>query len=449
MRYRQPFDKTDPDASYQNANPALGLRGSILDIIAVEAMQREIIECIDRAGLESADDDWSQLWQATRQIYGVDIGSANALVIALEAPPPLLMPGLTVKVKKIGTANDGSCTLDIGLGTNTVIKIDGSEMADGELCASGVFTFVWDGAFWQVQNSAGSASGPGPIISGEGGGSIFLLNLPYAEDSSGVANIIDVDFSPAITSLSAGTTIEVKLANSITGATTILVNGISSKNVTATDGSALRENAGVVGQVLLLIYDGVKFQLVNPNPTAASFVPGVIYIWSNETAPAYTFECAGQSLSRVTYARLFNIIGTIYGSDDGATFKVPDLRGEFVRGWDHGRGIDPNAATRTNAGAGVTGDHVGTKQLGAAGPISITGAGITLTGVGGTNIFGSGSSVLGTYQSSFPTGGDGGQQAQQGNVALASISGTANIAGNSGATETRPRNVNMMYIIGY
>ncbi len=44
MRYRQPFDKTDPDASYQNANPALGLRGSILDIIAVEAMQREMTE---------------------------------------------------------------------------------------------------------------------------------------------------------------------------------------------------------------------------------------------------------------------------------------------------------------------------------------------------------------------------------------------------------------------
>jgi phage-related tail fiber protein len=38
---------------------------------------------------------------------------------------------------------------------------------------------------------------------------------------------------------------------------------------------------------------------------------------------------------------LFSAIGTTFGSGDGSTtFNVPDLRGEFARGWDDGRGID-------------------------------------------------------------------------------------------------------------
>jgi microcystin-dependent protein len=49
----------------------------------------------------------------------------------------------------------------------------------------------------------------------------------------------------------------------------------------------------------------------------------------------------GQALSRTTFAALFAVIGTTYGAGDGSTtFNVPDLRGEFLRGWDNGRGVD-------------------------------------------------------------------------------------------------------------
>ena len=38
---------------------------------------------------------------------------------------------------------------------------------------------------------------------------------------------------------------------------------------------------------------------------------------------------------------MFAIIGTTHGEGDGSsTFNVPDLRGEFVRGWDDSRGVD-------------------------------------------------------------------------------------------------------------
>ena len=44
--------------------------------------------------------------------------------------------------------------------------------------------------------------------------------------------------------------------------------------------------------------------------------------------------------------------------------KVPDLRGQFIRGWDHTAATDPGAASRTDRGDGTTGDYVGTKQAG-------------------------------------------------------------------------------------
>lgn len=72
---------------------------------------------------------------------------------------------------------------------------------------------------------------------------------------------------------------------------------------------------------------------------------GGVLIWCTSTAPTGFLELAGQAISRTTYAALFSVLGTAYGVGDGSTtFNLPDLRGEFVRGWDHGRGID---ASRT------------------------------------------------------------------------------------------------------
>ena len=49
----------------------------------------------------------------------------------------------------------------------------------------------------------------------------------------------------------------------------------------------------------------------------------------------------GAAVSRTAYGDLFAKIGTVFGSRDGSTtFNLPDLRGEFIRGWDNGRGVD-------------------------------------------------------------------------------------------------------------
>jgi len=73
----------------------------------------------------------------------------------------------------------------------------------------------------------------------------------------------------------------------------------------------------------------------------SSVLPGATVLWCAPVVPAGYLELAGQAISRTTYSALFALFGTTYGVGDGSTtFNLPDLRGEFVRGWDHGRGID-------------------------------------------------------------------------------------------------------------
>jgi hypothetical protein len=64
MKYTQPFGVVDPNASYVNGNPATGTAGSIPPAAALEAAQREIVNCITQAGLTPDPANLTQLWQA-------------------------------------------------------------------------------------------------------------------------------------------------------------------------------------------------------------------------------------------------------------------------------------------------------------------------------------------------------------------------------------------------
>ena len=73
-------------------------------------------------------------------------------------------------------------------------------------------------------------------------------------------------------------------------------------------------------------------------------------------------ECNGAELNREGYASLFEIIGTRFGSSASTVFSLPDFRGIFPRGFNHGNDIDVYVEERTDSGDGTTGDAVGTLQ---------------------------------------------------------------------------------------
>ena len=58
---------------------------------------------------------------------------------------------------------------------------------------------------------------------------------------------------------------------------------------------------------------------------------GMIFPWPGDTPPEGAIVADGRELSRTTYAGLFSIYGTKYGTGDGSTtFNVPDLDGRFI-----------------------------------------------------------------------------------------------------------------------
>ena len=70
---------------------------------------------------------------------------------------------------------------------------------------------------------------------------------------------------------------------------------------------------------------------------------GVVIPFAGTTAPSGWLLCAGQEVNRVTFARLFDVVGITYGPGDGATtFNVPDLRGRVAAGVDTMGGTPAN-----------------------------------------------------------------------------------------------------------
>lgn len=68
--------------------------------------------------------------------------------------------------------------------------------------------------------------------------------------------------------------------------------------------------------------------------TDSRLVPaGAVMPFAMNSAPSGWLQANGDLVSRSTYSALFSAIGTTYGSGDGSTtFNLPDLRGYFIRG---------------------------------------------------------------------------------------------------------------------
>ncbi len=76
--------------------------------------------------------------------------------------------------------------------------------------------------------------------------------------------------------------------------------------------------------------------------------------------------CDGRAVSRTEYSNLWEAIKMAWGEGDrGTTFNLPDLRGVFLRGVNHGppgEYADPEASNRKRPKGGTAPDDVGTFQ---------------------------------------------------------------------------------------
>ncbi|WP_097465102.1 tail fiber protein [Escherichia coli] len=155
---------------------------------------------------------------------------------------------------------------------------------------------------------------------------------------------------------------------------------------------------------------------------------GVPVPWPLETPPTGWLKCNGAAFSSEMYPKLAKAY---------PTNKLPDLRGEFIRGWDDGRGVDAGRAL-LNWQPHTILDHAHYMEL-------WTGDGLAA----GSAREGVNPGILATY-------GDGGivKTDEPGHkvpsslraISSRSVKRYGEISGNVG-TETRPRNVAFNYIV--
>jgi microcystin-dependent protein len=174
------------------------------------------------------------------------------------------------------------------------------------------------------------------------------------------------------------------------------------------------------------------------------------------TAPSgWLFE-EGQEISRVTYANLWNwansngLVNTeanwqageygLFSDGNGSTtFRLPDMRGQFIRVQDNGAGIDPDSGARAGA------DTVGSVQSFAL--ENMTGS-FSFVDNDNSQITAKVRGASGVYTSSNISGTTNGSWSSSGINSNDQIDFNAsNVAQTS--TETRPRNIYRKLMIRY
>jgi hypothetical protein len=169
-----------------------------------------------------------------------------------------------------------------------------------------------------------------------------------------------------------------------------------------------------------------------PNPLPPDYAyPGEVRAFAGEACPESWLVADGKEYPTSAHKRLEAAIGDRWGSSSTSTFKVPDLRGMFLRGWQRDRVAsegDPEAASRAiPPGAPIDaagGNHVGTFQGDMFARHSHT---TTLTGRWGDHH--GDTAGWGYDDGNWPGGG----------VGIATST--------EGGAETRPRNVYLLFCI--
>ena len=174
---------------------------------------------------------------------------------------------------------------------------------------------------------------------------------------------------------------------------------------------------------------------------------GSVHLMATTTVPSEYLKCNGAAVSRSTFSALFAIIGTTWGAGDGSsTFNVPDLRGEFVRGWDDGKGTD---SSRNFASFQHSNNGAHSHTTNATTTISPANHNHAFPG---DDQFAFADGVGGwTNRTTGSFNYDAKSQSGNGRVYLtsdASLSANTTVTVNpDGGNEARPRNIAMMYVI--
>jgi hypothetical protein len=320
----------------------------------------------------------------------------------------------------------------------TAGKVGGGAITDGTIAGS------------TAVNTSGAITTSGALSAGSGtvGGALTVTGVLTA--NGGVAGSV-------VGNVTGNASTATKLSSNRTFELTGDVTGTVSSDLTsgASIAASIASNAVTTAKV----QDGAITQ-AKLNSNVILVPTGAVMPFAMNSAPTGWLAAIGTAVSRATYSALFSAIGTTYGVGDGSTtFNLPDLRDNFVRGsggslatfgqfqnyavqsHTHSGTTGTESANHTHTFSGTTGvdypDHIhySVLHLGGSGfgvrdgdfdngPASPTSGASTRHQ---HNFSGTTSGISANHTHSFTTG---------------------NPTGNT-ATETRPRNIALLYCIKF
>ncbi|MFV3403359.1 phage tail protein [Pseudomonas sp. NY15463] len=334
---------------------------------------------------------------------GTATGTANALVLKLKSTESTLAAyaaGQRFQFQA-SASNTGAVTARINTLAAVAVKKAGTaglvDLVAGDIRAGALYDLNYDGTYFQLGGgvSAGKAF---ERFSFEASVGQTTFNLPHT----------------------IGSTIVLRNGREVTDYQS------DGQKIVFRTACALGDSVEILAfSTFLAANSYTKAEVQELMKTASALPVGTMLPFPRGTVPAGFLEVDGSAQSVAVYPDLAAYLGGAFdkGDEGAGFFRLPDTRGEFLRGWDHGLGVD-------------SGRELGSHQFDAfQGHFHNVRAGNTNGGLGIVTGNATGGTAL-LDGNTYPTGGS---------VVQAVTDGTNGVPRT--ASETRPRNIAVMWCI--
>lgn len=338
----------------------------------------------------------------------------------------------------------------------------------------GLFHYLWSrtaASNATADSNINWAEGMAPSAVNDSGRAMMASLAAYRDDISGAITTSGTSTAYTVTSYQVFDTLAhlngqviAFTPHTTNGATvTLNVDGLGAKPLRSAPSVELPAGVLVQGTPYVALYNAsdAAFYLQGFYSNPYSVPIGGFIPYLSTTAPNSSFVLPyGQAISRTTYATLFSLVGTTFGTGDGSTtFNIPDLRGRVPVGKDDMGG---SAAGRvTSAASSIDGTTIGaaggtqTTTLAQANLPNVTPTIDASTAVWNTMAYSTASTQAGasssfSYVNSITTGGTGGGGFTQVNSKAGLASGAITASSiNGGVSQTAFSGMQPSIIVPY
>ncbi len=265
--------------------------------------------------------------------YVADTGSATAYAIA---PTPAITSyaagqGFSFLASHTNTTTTPTLSVS-GLAAKLIMKLGATSIAVGDIALNALVQVEYDGTQFQMMSLLGK-----PKISQDG------LEI-YAADG-GSANTYTAALVPTLGAYKTGLVVNVTIANTSTGASTLNVNGLGAKTIKKLNGTTdITKGDLVAGGVYRFIYDGTNFAVEVPvqyangilsnvagnsgnNVITTGFKPRkirMVWFYNIQTSSLDLTVSGTGSYNAGTYAEAYTYSNNAINSSSTATLRVAD-----------------------------------------------------------------------------------------------------------------------------